>query len=155
MLFAAWITKRIEEGLIRGPEDITLPHHFRCSAMGYKAFFTMAYFPLRHFNKPYRCSQAVLMSATTMTLDQLGENGRGVGGCAIAIPHFCRICPQGSSTRCRQPIRMASAYFRLAMILFRLTRLCKKRQGLGAISCCARSTSRRGKFSCRKKASSS
>jgi len=68
----AWITKRIEEGLIRGPEDITLPHHFRCSAMGYKAFFTMAYFPLRHFNKPYRCSQAVLMSATTMTLDQLG-----------------------------------------------------------------------------------
>lgn len=63
--------------------------------MGYKAFFTMAYFPLRHLNKPYCCAQAALMLATTMTLDQLGENGRGVGGCAIAIPHFMSHSPSG------------------------------------------------------------
>jgi hypothetical protein len=76
LLLAAWIKNRIEQGLIRAPVDITLlPNLFKFATKGYKAFFTMAYFPLRHFDKPYRCSQAVLMSATTMTLEQLGENG--------------------------------------------------------------------------------
>ena len=56
----------------REPIGTELPDVFRFAQNGYKAFFTMEYFPLYHFKVPHHCSQAVLMTATCMTLQRLG-----------------------------------------------------------------------------------
>ena len=67
-----WINRHIVSGLIRKTSEIKLPHIFMVNSKGYKAFFTMQYFPLRHFKVPYHCSQAVLMTATCLSLEDLG-----------------------------------------------------------------------------------
>ena len=70
----AWILTQIASGTIRQRESVVLPKIYLYHKRGYLAFFTMQYFPLRHFNTPYHCSQAVLMTSTTLTLEQLGAS---------------------------------------------------------------------------------
>ena len=64
----------MESGTIRQRESIVLPSIYLHAYIGYVAFFTMKYFPLRIFNTPYHCSQAVLMTSTTLTLEELGAS---------------------------------------------------------------------------------